>query len=650
MSLKTVKVPAEMAPAFEAAEQVVSRFFGDRRDEPARGTIEIFGERYVLVRAAALSVEFFSLVRELYGEGRQNEADEFARNILFDLAHAVGKSDAQNFHAKMGLNDPIARLSAGPVHFAHSGWAFVDIFPESRPTPGPDFFLVYDHPYSFESDAWSRAGRRSDFPVCIMNAGYSSGWCEESFGIELVATEILCRARGDDCCRFVMAQPDRIEAYLRDYVQSRVELAGIRGHEIPDFFARKRMEEQLRRERAELEDRVAERTAELRREMAEREKIEATLRQSQKLEAIGRLAGGVAHDFNNLMGVVIGRAALIRDRLPEGDPLREELSSIKEAGECAAALTQQLLAFSRSQVLRHEVLDVGTVVREIIGVLGPLLGDDVEVKMSLAEGLDLVEADRGQLQQVVMNLVLNGRDAMPAGGAVTIGTRLTEKPDRSANLGPGRWVELSVADSGVGMDEETMSRLFEPFFTRKEQGRGLGLATVYGIVKQSLGGIAVWSQPGRGSRFSVYLPGVREAPRAVAPEADAATGDRGTETILLVEDRDNLRETLRDALGGYGYRVLAAESPRVALALAESHPDAIHAVLTDVVMPQMGGAELVRQLHERRADLRVIYMSGFAPEAVLREDVLERSAFLQKPFTPEQLARKLREVLDGHGR
>jgi len=219
MSLTTVKVPQGMEPLFAKAEAVVSQYFRERNDDPSRGAIEIFGERYMLVRGAALSVEFFSLVKDLFGEGREGEAEEFARNMLFDLAHAIGKADAKNFHAKMGLSDPIERLSAGPVHFSHTGWAFVDIGPESRPSPDENYYLIYDHPQSFEADTWLQSELKPTFPVCIMNSGYSSGWCEESFGVHLVATEILCRAKGDPCCRFIMAPPGRIEEHISRYMQ-----------------------------------------------------------------------------------------------------------------------------------------------------------------------------------------------------------------------------------------------------------------------------------------------------------------------------------------------------------------------------------------------------------------------------------------------
>ncbi len=233
---------------FAAAEEVVSRFFRDRVDDPGHGTIEIHGERYVLVRAAALSVEFFDLVRSLYGEDRRAEADEFARTILFDLAHAMGRTDARNFHKQMNLTDPIARLSTGPVHFAHASWAFVEILPESRPAPDDSYCLVYDHPYSFESDAWVRNTRHSEVPVCIMNAGYSSGWCEESFGPTLVAAEILCRAKSDETCRFITAPPERIAARIAAYVAENPHVGPRAAHfRIPDFFVRKREEEDLKK-------------------------------------------------------------------------------------------------------------------------------------------------------------------------------------------------------------------------------------------------------------------------------------------------------------------------------------------------------------------------------------------------------------------
>ena len=254
MAPKTVRVPAAMEPVFEAADNAVAEYFAGFDADPSKGTIEISGERYVLIRAAALSVQFFSLVERLFGEGRQSDAQELARNLLFDLAHAIGESDARSFQERMQFKDPIERLSAGPVHFSHTGWAFVDILAESQPAPNDDYYLLYDHPYSFEAAAWLRSGREAEFPVCIMSAGYSSGWCEESFGVTLVASEILCRAKGDECCRFIMAPPHRIEAHIRRYMHEKPQLASrIRADNIPDFFARKQAEEDLAKTLADLE-------------------------------------------------------------------------------------------------------------------------------------------------------------------------------------------------------------------------------------------------------------------------------------------------------------------------------------------------------------------------------------------------------------
>ncbi|TET33630.1 MAG: PAS domain S-box protein, partial [Planctomycetota bacterium] len=246
--LDGVKVPKEFEPVFKKAEEYVSKYFSERRENPSEGTIEIFGQRYIFVRAAAMSVEFFDIIKSLYGDKGEREAMAIARSLLYDIAHAIGIADAREFHRRMDLKDPIEKLSAGPLHFSHSGWAFVDIFPESRPTPDEEYYLIYDHPYSFESDAWIKAGRHAEFPVCVMNAGYSSGWCEESFGVPLVATEILCRAEGDDCCRFVMAHPSKIEKYIREYVKKKPELGRrIKNYEIPGFFSRKKAEEELRK-------------------------------------------------------------------------------------------------------------------------------------------------------------------------------------------------------------------------------------------------------------------------------------------------------------------------------------------------------------------------------------------------------------------
>ena len=256
MTLETVKVPAEFAPIFQRANDFVSKYFAEKVEDPTRGTIEILGERYLLVRAASMSVDFFDTVKSLYQDQGEEEAVNVATNLLFDIAHSIGKTDAKMFHKSMDLGDPIEKLSAGPIHFSHTGWAFVDIFPESRPVPDESYFLVYDHPFSFESDAWLKAGKTAEFPVCVMNAGYSSGWCEESFGLPLVAAEVTCRARGDEACRFVMAHPSRIDEYIAQYLQGEPALARKRtSYQVPHFFRRKELEEEWRKHKT-LSDRA----------------------------------------------------------------------------------------------------------------------------------------------------------------------------------------------------------------------------------------------------------------------------------------------------------------------------------------------------------------------------------------------------------
>jgi len=654
MALETVRVPEALEPLFRKAEELVSRFFAERKHDPTRGTIEIVGERYVLVRAASLSVEFFQVVDDLFGEARRDEAAAFARNILFDLAHALGKSDARNFQVRMGLDDdPIARLSAGPIHFAYAGWAFVDISPESNPTPDTEFYLVYDHPYSFESDAWLRAGKTRDFPVCIMNAGYSSGWCEESFGVKLVASEILCRARHDETCRFIMAHPDRIEAHVERYRSAKPHLAAdVRNYQIPDFFARKRLEDDLRRGIEARTAELRESNEALRREMEERARVEHELRQAHKLEAVALLAGGLAHDFNNLVGIVLTRTALLGRRLAEDDPIQPELAEIQRAAERASDLTKKLLAFGQVQVLQSQVLDVNAVLAELGGALIPLIGEHIVLEQRLGAPAPVIEGDRGQLEQVVMNLVVNARDAMRDGGLLVITTDVVELAAPLAattgELAPGRYARIEVTDDGTGMDAATASRIFDPFFTTKPegQGTGLGLSTVYGIVEHSGGAIAVTSAPGRGTRFTIHLPAVeRPVEAAVAPPVVHGIG--GTEVVLVVEDQVDLGRAIRDTLTDYGYRVILVSDPAAAIATVERGEE-IDAMVTDVVMPRMSGSELATVVARLRPSIKVLYISGYTRDVALRRGILERSAaFLPKPFLPEQLAEQLRLLLDG---
>ena len=387
------------------------------------------------------------------------------------------------------------------------------------------------------------------------------------------------------------------------------------------------------------------------RDLTDQRRLQEQLVQSQKMEAVGRLAGGIAHDFNNLLTVITSYSDLLLEDLAPTDPMRQDVEQVRHAADGAAALTRQLLAFSRQQVLAPRVVNLSAVVQSVEKMLHRVIGEDVELVTSLDPDVGAVKADVGQLEQVLMNLAVNARDAMPTGGKLTLETGNVEHdPDyaREQQASPvRRFVMLAVSDTGVGMDEATRARIFEPFFTTKEPGKGtgLGLATVYGIVQQSGGFIWVYSEPGRGTTFKIYLPQVDAPPDAAGVAATELP--RGTETVLLVEDAAAVRAAVRQVLERQGYTVLEAPHGNAALALATAHDGPIHLLLTDVVMPGLSGRQVADQLKQLRPDTRVLYASGYTDDAVVRHGVLEAGiAYLQKPFTTGSLARKVRETLD----
>ncbi len=389
-------------------------------------------------------------------------------------------------------------------------------------------------------------------------------------------------------------------------------------------------------------------------DITERKNLETELRQSQKIEAIGRLAGGVAHDFNNILGVILGYGELVQSELTAESPVREYVAEMVEAAQRAATLTRQLQAFSRKQVLQPRRLDLNELVATAHKMLDRVIGEDIALVVRAAAELGTVLADPGQIDQVLLNLAINARDAMPAGGTLTLETadvdlrEVDATTDRPA-IKPGRYVMVAVSDTGVGMDAETQRRLFEPFFTTKPvgQGTGLGLATVYGIVKQSGGYIWVYSEPGLGTTFKIYLPQVDEQPDDNRPGVALADVPGGSETILVVEDNLALRSVTWRRLAASGYTVLLAVDGEAALALADTHPEPIDLLLTDVVMPNLGGAELARRLGALRPGLRVLFMSGYTDGAIVQHGVLEEGVvLLEKPFSGERLLRAVREVLD----
>ncbi len=390
------------------------------------------------------------------------------------------------------------------------------------------------------------------------------------------------------------------------------------------------------------------------RDVTERKHLEEQFRQSQKMEAVGRLSGGVAHDFNNLLGVIIGYGEVVQEGTPEDNPLRSCVDEMLKAGHRAAGLTRQLLAFSRQQVMDPRVLDLNVVVKDMEKMLKRLIGEDIQLKTGLDPALVRIKADQGQIEQVIMNLAVNARDAMPKGGELRLNTCNFHMDEAFIRRYPypvlvGDYVLLTVADTGVGMDATTRARVFEPFFTTKEKGKGtgLGLSMVYGVVKQSGGYIDVVSEPGAGATFKIYLPKVDVAVDPQKQTAELPPSLHGTETLLLVEDETSLRQLSRHLLERCGYDVLEAESGVEALKISQEYKRTIHLLLTDVVMPGMSGRDLADRLIKHRPGTRVVYMSGYTGQTVGEHGVLaEGSFFLPKPFTREALARKIREALD----
>ena len=375
------------------------------------------------------------------------------------------------------------------------------------------------------------------------------------------------------------------------------------------------------------------------------------LRQSQKMEAIGRLAGGVAHDFNNLLTVIQVNSELALYELANNDSLKLKLDDIKKATERAANLTRQLLAFSRRQVLNLKVINLNFILEDLEKMLYRIIGEEIELITSFADDLGRVKADPGEIEQVIINLAVNAKDAMPHGGTLTIATANVELDEQYVrrHLGtlPGSYVVISVTDTGVGIPKEIHEQIFDPFFTTKEKGKGtgLGLSTVYGIVKQSGGDIQLYSEPGKGTTFKVYLPRVDEPLEVIEKKEGAEEAPRGNETILVVEDDSSVRKIAVQVLTNQGYNVLVSESGGDALLICEQEKHPIHLVLTDVVMPKMSGPELIERLKKVRKDFTVLYMSGYTDKHILK-GLKDELNFIQKPFTIDVLAKKVRDVLD----
>jgi len=473
--LDTVAVPEQFEPIFQKAQDYVKKYFSEKKEDASKGKIEIFGQRYILVRAASMSVDYFDAIKDMFKDFGDEKASEIARSLLFDVAHTIGKMDARNFHQKMGVQDPIEKLSAGPIHFSHTGWAFVDIFAESRPTPDENYYLMYDHPFSFEADAWEKSGKKSSFCVCAMNAGYSSGWCEESFGIPLVASEIMCRAKGDNTCRFIMAHPSRIRQYLQDYLQSHPDISdNATLYRIGGFFQERKLAEQRQ---AQLLEQL---------ERSNRELSDFAYVVSHDLKAplrgIATLADWISTDY--------------ADKLDEQGKKQINLltSRVAQMNE----LINGILQYSRIGRVKEEkvVVNLNELVSEAIDILAP----PANITITIENELPVIECEKTRIMQVFGNLISNA-------------VKYMDKPQGWVKVScveeSGFW-KFSVADNGTGIEEKYFEKIFKIFQTlspRDEvESTGIGLSLVKKIVEMYSGKVWVESQPGKGSTFFFTLP------------------------------------------------------------------------------------------------------------------------------------------------
>lgn len=618
----SVKVPDAMKPVFDLAQQTVNEYFRNLKMDPSRGTIEINDQRYVLVRASTLSKDFLETVQNLYADRGKAEALTIGKNFLFDIAHVIGMNDARNFHAKMNLTDPISRLSAGPVHFAYSGWAFVDILPESTPSPDENFYLIYRHPYSFEADSWVRSGKKADTPVCIMNSGYSSGWCEESFGIPLTAVEVSCIAKGDDECLFIMSPPHHIQEHLERFqTHNKSKYTRKEQYEVPTFFERKKVEEEMRRSRA-----LAEESA----------------------QSKSDFVANMSHELRTPLSAILGFTDLLK-KTDLGSIQKDYIEAISSSGSSLLSIINDILDISK--------LDAGKFVIEAVPFSISELVHSMEVILSskaMKKGLELsvivdpsinysVVGDPMRLTQILMNLIGNAIKFTQHGG-IYVSYTANMKKDNEVD------VLFSIRDTGIGIPPEKTETIFERFtqadsnITRRYGGTGLGLAIAKQLVELQGGNITVESVEGRGTNFQFILPYLITDEDAHTPVSKEFLSDfqpHSTRRILLVEDNELNQKLATAILENNGFMVTLAENGLKATEIIKE--GLFDLILMDIQMPVMDGYRAMQIIrNELHIDTPVIAMTAHALPGEKEECIQQgMNDYLSKPFNERDLLLKI---------
>ncbi|QEC43915.1 ATP-binding protein [Pseudobacter ginsenosidimutans] len=615
-----VNVPEELRPVFNVAEGTVREYFRDFKMDPGCGTIEINDQRYVLVRASAFSKGFLETIQGLYADKGPSEAFAIGRNFLFDYAHVIGTHDARDFHQKMNLTDPIARLSAGPVHFAWSGWAFVNIHPESNPSPDDDFLLLYDHPYSFEADSWIRAGAISKEPVCVMNSGYSSGWCEESFGLPLTAVEVSCIAKGDAKCSFVMAPPHRIQEHL-EKINSKKKYASRKQYNIPTLFERKKVEEEMERSKA-----LAEESA----------------------KAKDDFVANMSHELRTPLGAILGFADLLQKT--DLDPVQQEyLEAIHTSGKSLLSIINDILDLSKLDAGKFIIESVPFSIPELMHSIQVMFSPRAagkELRLSCSADLSInyqVTGDPMRLTQILVNLIGNAIK-FTDNGSVDVNCIVSREDHDSLEL------HFTVRDTGIGIEPEKIHSIFDRFtqaeshITRQYGGTGLGLAITKQLIELQGGNIRVKSEMNRGTEFHFMIP-YKKAQEQLHPTHTPSNGAPRSfgsfRRILIVEDNLINQKLTSTILHHNGFEVSIAKNGRKAIDLLKE--SGFDLILMDIQMPVLDGyrtTQLVRD--ELHIGTPIIAMTAHALSGE-RDKCLKAGMndYLAKPFREADLLDKI---------